>query len=151
MPRKLHLDIAQSSGVIGFNRHAGALYVTLDPAVPDAIVALTQSPPDPRQRFDRPYLADSRWQISRLKVGGCGFEAEAKGFGPGEMTWGGLRPGNFTVSHKSRDGDVEIVREAVADQSGTITHTIEADAINGLKFKVACARTPPLQTGTAGR
>ena len=146
----LYVDMRQSQGVLGFTHHAGALYVTLDEAVPDALIALTSSKPEPR-RLERPLLVESRWTISKLKVGNCGFEADAKGYGAGQMTWIGVRPGRYTITALSERSDVEVVNEASVDGEGELKINLGADAIEGTHLKVACARGAPLRTGTVTR
>ena len=151
----LYVDMRQAQGVLGFTHHGKSLYVALDDAVPEAVVALTSARPEPR-RQERPYLVDSRWQVSRLKVAACGFEAEVRGYGAGEMTWAGVRPGGYTVSLASERSEVEIATEAMVDQGGEFKVTlngrdIASPAITGGRLKVACARVSPLRTGTISR
>ena len=43
---KLAVDYAASTGVLGGNRHAGSLYVALDPSVARAVVTLKARPDD---------------------------------------------------------------------------------------------------------
>ena len=146
----LYVDIRQSQGVLGFTHHAKSLYVALDDAVAEAVVALTSSKPEPR-RQERPYLVESRWLLSKLKVATCGFEAEAQGYGAGEMTWAGVRPGAYTVSFVSERTDFEALAEASVDQSGELKFALNGNAIGGGRLKVACARTSPIRTGTVPR
>ena len=119
----LWVDMRQSHGVLGFTHHGAALYVALDEAVSEAIVALTASRPEPK-RQERPYLVDSRWQISRLKINTCGFDAHVKGYGAGEMTWSGVRPGHYVASLVSDRSDIEVLAEAGVDQSGELRVTL---------------------------
>ena len=146
----LYVDMRQAHGVLGFTHHGKALYVALDEAVPEAIVALTSAKPEPR-RQERPYLVDSRWQVSRLKVAPCGFEAEVHGYGPGEMAWAGVRPGGYTVSLVNERTDAEAATEAGVDASGELKFVLNGNAIAGGRLKVACARISPLRTGTVTR
>jgi hypothetical protein len=65
------LDLASSSGVLGQARLGDALYVALDPAVENPVVALQPVGTEPAPT-DHPYLIDSRWQIWDLKRTSCG-------------------------------------------------------------------------------
>jgi len=147
----LYVDMRQSQGVLGFTHHAGSLYVALDEAVPDATVALTTSKPEPRQQ-ERPVLVESRWSISRLKVAPCGFEAEARGYGPGQMTWAGLKAGRYTVAALPEGSAAEVASEASVGSDGELRIELKADAIGGARIRVACSGgTTAVETGTVPR
>jgi len=146
----LYVDMRQSQGVLGYTHHGRSLYVALDEAISDAVVALTSAKPEPR-RQERPFLVDSRWLVSRLKIAACGLEADVQGYGAGVMTWAGVRPGAYTISFVSVRTDVEALAEATVDHSGELRYALNGDAIGGGRLKVACSRVSPVRTGTVVR
>ena len=129
----LGIDYATSVGVVGDNRHAGALYVTLDPAVSEPVIAVRAVAK--LMAFAR--LTDSRWTLSAVTRDACAVTADAQGFGVGEMTWSGLRPGGYTVT-ASRGGAVLSNQRLVADANGRLTTRIVTSAIEPLQLRIAC-------------
>jgi hypothetical protein len=82
------VDFARSSGVLGQRHYQGSLYVALDPAVSSPVIALedySSLGSDPSASV--PYLIQSRWMISNLRISEDGFEFDARGFGSGEFIW----------------------------------------------------------------
>ncbi|MBS0244049.1 MAG: hypothetical protein JSS20_17900, partial [Proteobacteria bacterium] len=82
----LAVDFAHSDGVLGATRHNGALYVSLDPVIDRAVVTLRGRNNEQALRAgDRgapvATLVDSRWQLSAMQPGACGFKISARGFG----------------------------------------------------------------------
>ena len=131
----LAIDWSSSAGVLGATRHAGALYVALDPAVAQPVIAVARGG---KQAGSRVNLVESRWQVSELRPARCGFDAKVAGFGRGDMTWAGLRPGAYAVS--VRRGRDEVARVSdVADAFGTMRLALSADAAEGLQLEVRCA------------
>jgi polysaccharide biosynthesis protein PelA len=135
-------DYVKSSGVLGHSHHAGSLYVSLDPGQDAALVTLAR---DDRATAlgpgvsnpGRPILVDSRWPLAGFEIGACGFEVTAQGFGPGQMTWAGLRPGPYTIT-ATRDGQTLATLSADADQEGQLSFSVVADAIGGVRLAVQC-------------
>jgi hypothetical protein len=130
----LSVDFTHSTGVIGQTRNATSLYVTLDEAVEEPVVALSRTAPELAQA---PYLIDGRWAFRDLRQRECGFAVMAKGYGTGQMTWGGLRPGAYLVV--ARDA-----KEAVWDEEfdvgedGRLAFTVDAEALSPLDIEVRC-------------
>ncbi len=89
---RLTVDWANSSGVLGERHYQGSLYVALDSADQAPVLALTESSTPSKSGAARPYLVQSRWLVSHLKIGPRSFSFEAQGFGAGEMEWQ-TRPG----------------------------------------------------------
>ena len=139
----LEIDYALSSGVIGHSHHAGALYATLDPAVPDAVVAVTPAGPSRRNgSLARAYLAESRWVLSAVSRASCALAATAQGYGAGEMRWAGLPVGTYVVT-AARDGGVLASEPIATDAQGRLAFRIDTSAIEPLQLRIACS------TGTA--
>jgi polysaccharide biosynthesis protein PelA len=132
-------DYARSTGLLGHGVTGGSLYVALDPAHTSPVLALTRGTQPATLVSGRPVLLESRWPLSGLHPLPCGFDVSAKGFGPGQMTWMGLRPGAYSVT-ASRNGQVLATVPAQADVAGKLAFEITADAIEGLQLTVACQR-----------
>jgi hypothetical protein len=77
------VDYARSRGVLGERRDLGSLYVALDPAVAEAVIA-TRKGGCPATEIS---LVHSRWPIRRLERTATGFRFHASGFGQGQMQW----------------------------------------------------------------
>lgn len=92
----LEIDLERSSGVIGWRRHQGNIYVALDPAI-EAPVVVTRPVSAAAVPQARPFLIDSRWPVGRLQWDDGGFSFEAGGFGSGEMRWQVAAPGEYDV------------------------------------------------------
>lgn len=134
----LSVDLARSTGVLGSNRHAGALYVTLDESVPRAVVALRASGNnEPADAAQPASLVESRWLLSGYRREDCGFAVEATGWGPGDMIWqtGARRAFKISASR----GDQLLSRETVwADDSGRIVLKIATSAVEPLTLRFEC-------------
>ena len=130
------VDFARSAGVIGQRHHQGSLYVALDPAVAEPVVALTGveradvDPPAPR-----PYLVHGRWALAGLSVEGGGVSVRAQGFGPGAMVWRMPKPGRFTVVAE-RNGRELWRGSAETDADGRLAVTVAARAEEPLTLRI---------------
>jgi polysaccharide biosynthesis protein PelA len=135
----LAVDLANSTGVIGSNRHEGSLYVTLDPAVERAVVHLqsraaeTASIAAPDARAPLVSLVHSRWRLSNLRAAPCAAAFAASGFGPGDMLM--------------RTGGKRAVKLAIVRGGLILTEEIRWADTNGLiKISVpAMARQEPVE------
>lgn len=129
------VDITASQGVIGYTAHNGSLYVSLDPAVEIAIVHLTTS----ERRADGffPWLVESRWRFSNVDRTSCSLRADVEGFGPGEITLAGLRPGKHRLLLTRGDRTVwqDVVR---VSEDGILRATMDADGRAPLSFSLGC-------------
>ena len=133
----LAVDLSRSVGVIGQRRKGTSLYVALDEAREEVIVALG---PDNREggEASSPYLIDGRWTFRDLRRRECGFSVMAKGYGTGQMTWGGLKPGIYHVSVQDSEKTVWDEELEVGDD-GRLALTADADAMTPLLINVACS------------
>ena len=137
---QLSVDLVRSTGVLGSNRHEGALYVALDRAAPRALVTLRErgSPaPGGGDPAAPPSLVDARWELSELVREGCGFVVRAVGFGPGDMTWR-ARPGQAYKVSALRDDQVLSQETRWADADGNFRIRITHDAIEPLRLRFEC-------------
>jgi polysaccharide biosynthesis protein PelA len=115
---QLALDTASSIGVLGANRHQGTLYISLDPAVPQPVVALRSRESaelvaqSPSLVPNEPLLGlvEGRWQLSERQVKDCVQTVTAQGYGPGDLTFEGRRnkPFRIRVSRSGRALSEEI-------------------------------------------
>lgn len=82
---RLEGDLFASTGILGWRHDNGSLYVALDPAVDEPILALAQE----LKNVTGPILRDSRWLISNLKrdLNGLRMSFSTHGFGYGQMRW----------------------------------------------------------------
>jgi len=132
------VDFTRSVGVLGERRQGSSLYVALDEAHDEAIVALR---PTDAAEAAAPHLIDGRWTFRDLRRRECGFTVMAKGYGTGQMTWGGLKPGFYRVTVRDTNATAvwDDVDEVGAD--GRLALTADADAMNPIEIEVACSET----------
>jgi hypothetical protein len=132
----LAVDFSRSVGVIGQRRKGTSLYVALDEAFDEVIVALGR---DTGESVDAsaPHLVDGRWTFRDMRRHDCGFTVMAKGYGTGQMTWGGLKPGIYHVYVRDNNETVWDETAEVSDD-GRLALTADADAMNPLEIEVAC-------------
>ena len=94
----------------------------------------------PNQSGASVMLVESRWRISDLLRGDCGFTASAEGFGPGRMLWDGVTPGRYLLV--ARRGDKVVWQQEFAiDATRRLAATVLADAINPLTLDLGCVAT----------
>ncbi|MBF5094097.1 hypothetical protein F1643_05945 [Azospirillum sp. INR13] len=130
------VDFSRSAGVLGQRHSQGSLYVALDPAVAEPVVALAEV-----DRADRdppasvPYLVEGRWAFSALAGEGAGFRVAATGYGEGSMVWRVPRSGPWTVTAE-RDGAVLWTGSATADEDGRLTLTVPVSGIAPLLLRL---------------
>jgi hypothetical protein len=132
----LAVDFTRSVGVLGQRRKGVSLYVALDEAFDEPIIALG---PDARETAggSTPYLIDGRWSFRDMRRRECGFTVMAKGFGIGQMTWGGLKAGLYRVF--VRDGKETLWDdETEVGDDGRLAFTADAIAMSPLEIEVAC-------------
>ena len=102
------VDLRASRGVLGWNRHAGSLYVHLEGSE-EALVVLTA------KRSDVPYLVSASHRVTRFHRQGGGVVIRLAGLGPRSVEVGGFPP--------DRQVGVEI------DDAGTLRRErVRADA-----------------------
>lgn len=131
------VDFNRSEGVLGETRHAGSLYVALDPEVKTPKVAIKQhsSPPDPAD--DRPVLVNARWPVEALNWNSsCQFSFKAKGFGTGDMTWGVQPHKAFRVTVRA-GSTYRAELDAESDESGQL-HVSLPPSEQQLSVNFAC-------------
>lgn len=123
-------DMRASTGVLGFNRHQGSLYVALDAVVETPRIVLLENGPSPRT----PYLVEARWQISDLQIYPDQIVFRANGFGDGDMVWAGVAEGNWQARATLPDGAT--AEETASAVNGIISFSLPADAIEPLRVTI---------------
>ncbi|QCG89530.1 hypothetical protein [Azospirillum sp. TSH100] len=129
------VDFVRSSGVLGQRHSQGSLYVALDPAVAEPVVALAEpGRADRDPPAARPYLVEGRWAFSALTPESQGFHVAATGYGGGSMVWQVPRPGRWTVTAE-RDGTRLWTGSADADPGGRLALSVPVSAIAPLLLR----------------
>ncbi len=135
---QLIVDPERSIGVLGSNRHEGALMVTLDPAVPRVVVALRlKVEAAAMQAKQVAALVESRWMLSGQQREACGFLVQGQGFGPGEMHWQAEAGRQFVVTAE-RQGQTLVTETHRADAEGHLRFTLAANAVEPLTIRLKC-------------
>ncbi len=132
----LALDLGRSVGVIGQYRKGTSLYVAMDEAFEEVIVALR---PYSRERTQEaaPYLVDGRWTFRDMRRRECGFTVMAKGFGIGQMAWGGLQAGVYLVTVRDLN-ETLWEQEMEVNAVGRLEFTADAEAMSPVELEVTC-------------
>ena len=123
------VNFSRSQGVIGQRHYQGSLYVALDDTVAEPVVALASlRHPSGSPSADRPYLIESRWDISGVKVGKDELDFTAQGYGNGDMRWYIPFPGPYEVTVTQNQ---KILYKAVNDANGhpVLSLGLKMDAI----------------------
>lgn len=134
------VDFAASRGVLGQRHYQGSLYVALDPAEAEPVVALRdldradRLPPAPMA-----WLRDSRWPIRALIRAPDRLTFEANGFGDGVMTWW-IGPGRTATPSVGENGSFAT---ETADADGYVTLRLPVDARSGVRITVRLDGPPP--------
>ena len=130
---------ARSVGVIGQQRKGNSLYVALDEA---ARRGDRRARPRHQRHWKsrRRYLIDGRWTFRDMRRRDCGFTVMAKGYGTGQMTWGGLKPGIYHVFVRDAKETVWDDVTEVGDD-GRLALTADADAMTPARYRRDLSRT----------
>ncbi|MEM1285159.1 MAG: hypothetical protein AAGH43_07200 [Pseudomonadota bacterium] len=134
--------IASSTGVLGWSRHAGSLYVALDEAVETAVISLqpvTSQINETTGLHDEPepWLRSSRWHVFNMARTRCGLSFEAQGYGAGRLELAGLEPGAYQVQATTQNGDVVQMRSD-ADVDGILQLPLNLDALDSIEIEISC-------------
>jgi hypothetical protein len=91
---KLELDLSRSDGVLGARRHGHSLFISVDSARTEAVIAMRDAAPPPQGIVG---LEDSRWSVFNLERQQCGWTFSAAGFGAGDFTWYDVPAGSYDL------------------------------------------------------
>jgi polysaccharide biosynthesis protein PelA len=141
---KLAIDLVKSIGVIGTNRTGSSVYVSLDPAIARAVVALkarpdVEAPAAAAAREGEPLLSlvHSRWRFVNQTAKDCLYSVTATGFGAGEMLWQ-TEPGRGFKIKVTRAGTTLAEEVRWADATGRLALRIQVDAIKPVDLAFQC-------------
>ncbi len=131
------VDFSRSRGVIGQRHYQGSLYVALDAAVEEPVVALKGHPAGgPLPASSRPYLLEGRWNIWDLSTAQPRqAQFTAQGYGPGAMRWKVPREGLYRVSIES-DDETQTSITAQASPEGVLEFTVNAPALTPVRITI---------------
>ena len=132
---KLAVDMEKSHGVIGQRHFQGSLYVSLDEARQDPVIALKEFSPGEKLPISaQPYLVQGRWHIWNLEFTRKNQATfSAQGFGDGEMVWKVPEPGQYQLI-LSNDTGVQQTVNAIADEEGILKIKFGSKAIDNIKI-----------------
>ena len=75
--------------------------------------------------------------LRRPMLNKCGFAVTATGYGTGQMTWGGLRPGSYLAV--ARDAKEAVWDEELeVGEDGRLKLSVDAEALSPLDIEVRC-------------
>jgi hypothetical protein len=121
------VDLTRSRGVLGERHVQDALYVALDAAVPDAIVALRGRQPAESQSSVEPLLLQASWHIAALRREAGSLRFTAAGFGPGHWQWH-TPPRALYLFRALRGGALLWEDQTQASASGVLNFTVPVAA-----------------------
>jgi hypothetical protein len=137
---RLELDPRRSTGAIGQNRHEHALYIALDAAVDEPIVALrSASSSDAATTDDEVMLVESRWHVRSVSARTCKLSFVAQGYGNGELAWTGLEPGWHAIA-VSRAGEPLSRHATEVSSNRRLSIAIPVSAIDPVDVEIQCSR-----------
>ncbi|MEG3639889.1 polysaccharide deacetylase family protein [Magnetococcus sp. PR-3] len=132
------VDLANSTGVLGYRHHQGSLYVSLDRAVAKPVISIGDNlTPHKLGDSTKPYLIEARWWVSHLKRKGpnqLGFKAQ--GFGDGEMQWKMATPGQYDITMTTPEQSWNDQLQIKTDSEGVLNFTLPAMAIHGVEISI---------------
>jgi hypothetical protein len=134
---RLAVAITASVGVLGSNRHAGSLYVSLDPDVATVEVALDENGATARAAgLEAASLTESRWLLRDLSRSVRALRFEARGYGPGFFRFSAIPPGDYAVSFE-RGGRTMEELAIVADAQGELAFVAPVDGMQPVLVRIA--------------
>ncbi|WP_417519561.1 polysaccharide deacetylase family protein [Minwuia sp.] len=125
------VDMDRSEGVLGFRHHLNSLYVALDAAVEQPVVAL--GPLSARPGI--PWLVSARWGVRDLRRSKTELAFLARGFGAGEMRWAGMAPGRWQAEVSGPDAEIQRA-SAQAGPDGILQIVLPGDAIDPVRVRL---------------
>jgi polysaccharide biosynthesis protein PelA len=162
---QLAVDLVNSTGVLGSNRHNGTLYVTLDQAIERVVVTLRSRAAEASAQTEgsvaggqvgsqvgtavptastpastpQPLvsLAHSRWRLSAMQASDCRTTFNAEGFGAGDllMRTAPRRAIKFAIYREQK-----LVTEEIrwADNEGNLQLSVAADGLGPVELRFTC-------------
>ncbi len=102
------VDFPNSHGILGYKEYQGSLYVHLDPAIEEPILALGEGPPTP-------HLEESSWEIWDLKMSPSQISFSSRGFGTMAMTWKNVPIGTYRIGFgkAAQEKEIAVITETL--------------------------------------
>lgn len=131
----LAVDMKNSIGVIGQRHYQGSLYVSLDAAELEPILALKEVAPSSQPHdASRPYLVQGRWKLWNLEFPKkYQMTFTAQGFGDGEMVWKVLKPGPYELNLSNGKKILQTL-SAEANKDGILKFNFGSHAIDPVQI-----------------
>jgi hypothetical protein len=132
------VDFELSRGILGYRHYQDSLYVALDEAVQEPVLALQPlDRPDSSPLASRPYLVSSRWRIWDFQYDEQDrFSFVAMGFGDGDMEWWTPRSGVYKIVAYGAGDTVLTTTQGKADASGRLQVKLQTTAIDPIRIAV---------------
>lgn len=138
------IDMANSVGVVGSRSYQGSLYVALDPAVSDAIVALRNEAgsPDAPADLTGAQLDQANWVLRNVERESCRVSYSAAGFGAPRISWHEVPQGTYRIEARQAD---KVVWQTDVTVSGERSLKLAPAGLSGgpLDFSMTCAKPSP--------
>jgi hypothetical protein len=133
----LSLDVRRSVGVVGSTDYQGSLYISLDPAVDNATIALREGPA--ARDGVSAQLNDSNWLLRNVKREVCRLSYSAHGFGTPQFTWKDVAAGRYHI--EAREGEYLVWQaDMTASDDNRLKFELPELGIQSLDFIVTCIK-----------
>lgn len=126
----MHVDMAASKGVLGYQHSPKSLYVHLDADIETPIITLTN------QANNTPYLIQSNWQISAMQTDSNDISFTVQGYGTGNLQWQMIQAGNYTITLKNEYNEEIWSSTPATDESGILSIIAPINANSSLTMMI---------------
>lgn len=133
----LTVDYAKSEGVLGHRRKGSTLYVAMDGTIAAPLVALKDGADAPASR---PWLIDSRWEISDFATEPNSATFAGRGFGPGEMRWQVTPRSRWRI--ETAIAGHTVTAEVMADAKGMLAFALPRGGEKGARVRMTHVGAP---------
>jgi polysaccharide biosynthesis protein PelA len=133
------IDFERSKGVIGQRLFQGSLYIALDAAEPEAVIALKTRDSRDLPKPATPYLSHSRWRVWNVHTEKGRVSFTASGFGRGEMVWSMPSGGRYKLA-ATVESDPLFHAEIMVSADGLLRVTLPAATGKTVKVAIEPAR-----------
>ncbi len=127
------VDMATATGVLGYTRFQGNLYVALDEAV--AVPEYRLIAVDAGADQQPPSLVDARWHLWDMQRAGQQIRIMGQGYGHGVVRLRDVAPGRWLVQGRLSDGST-VSAEATVERDGIFVVDIPAHAYDPIEILI---------------
>jgi polysaccharide biosynthesis protein PelA len=125
------VDLSASRGVLGQRYIQHNLYVSLDPALQDAVITLkANAHKDMLPEEETPYLIDSRWEVQNFQIATHdGWSFTTQGYGAGNMRWKvpPKREYLLTVTSSHDKKPISTEKHVMSDNDGVLSFALDQE------------------------